>query len=503
MEVRTFTDEEKKQIITQYNRLLFANLKRGVLQDLQNNSTESVLYKKYKKTDILKYLESPQKFEKELRELSCYLYIVSSHYRRLIDYFPYILLYNYNVIPTKTPIKTDKKKYLESYKKIIEECEKYNFKHEAAKAIKIVVKEGVFFGLCYESTDSFFIRPVPNKYAQINSIEDGVFTFEFDLNYFNGKKDILPMYGNEFVKAYEAYKGNPEKNIPADKTKRWFEPSNGICLKADESDPYYSLPLFTGLLTSIFDIEDYKMLNKAKAENDNYKALGLQLETEEGIPTMDFELAEKYYNQIVQNIGNDGIGVFLSPFTVKDFSFASTKSSDSNDVIDAEEEFYMSSGVNALLFGSSKANSSSSMLLSVKPDEQVAYSILLQFQRFFNKKLKKKNMEYTFKVEFTPQSIFNATEYIDKYSKAAQLGLPVKIAYATSLSLTPSDIYNMTYLEEEVLELSKSKWLSPLVSSNTQGSIDSSSGRPTNESQGKVLTESGENTRESGANDNR
>lgn len=502
MNVKDFTEEEKNKLLSQYARLQYASLKRSVLQNMQNNSSESVLYRKYKKEEILKFLENPQKHEKEIRELSNYLYIVSSHYRRLIDYFPSILLYHYTVIPTEIPEKVNIKEYKRIYLSLIKECEKYNLKHEAMKAMKIAIRDGVFYGLCYESNDSFYIKPVQAKYANICGIEDGTYTFEFDLNYFNSNKNLLEMYGVEFVNAYDRYKGNKEKNIPADKSKRWYEPKNGICLKCDESDPYYSLPLFTGLLTSIFDIEDMKMLQKAKAENDNYKALGLHLETEEGIPTMDFELAQKYYNQIVDNIGNDGIGVFLSPFSVDDFSFASNSASDKNNVIEAEEEFYMSSGVNALLFGSTKANSSSSMLLSVKPDEQVAYSILLQFQRYFNKKIKKKNLEYGFKIEFIPQSIFNNTEYVDRYAKASQYGVCSKLSYAASLGYSPSDVEGLTFLEEDVLSLGKERWLSPLVSSNTQSSVGEG-GRPTAEESGKQIGDAGEQTRNIDANDNR
>lgn len=504
MEVVDFTDEQKEKILTQYARMSFANLRKSILQDLQNNKDESVIYRKYKKGEVIKLLENPQKHEKELRELSNYLYIVSSHYRRLVDYFSHILLYNYNVIPTTLPKKVNKTKYEESYLYIIRECEKYNFKHEAMKAIKIAVRDGVFFGLCYESDDSFYIKPIPSKYAQISGIEDGCYTFEFDLNYFNGKKELLKMYGVEFINAYDRYKGNESKGIKPDKTKRWYEPINCICIKADESDPYHSLPLFTGLLTSIFDIEDYKMLKKAKVENDNYKALSAEIATDaDGIPLLSFDENQKWFQHICDNIGNDGIGLFMSPFKITDFSFSTSNTSDTNDVIEAEEEFYMSSGVNALLFGSAKANSSSSILLSVKPDEQVAYSLLLQFQRYFNKKIKLMDLDYGFKVEFLTQSIFNQTEYIDRYAKAAQYGIPVKTAYATSLSLSPSDIWNLTYLEEDILGLSKSKWLSPLISSNTQSSVDSTVGRPTNESQGKGLTESGEQSKEDDVNANR
>ncbi len=233
MEVKTFTEEEKQKIFAQYAKVSFANLKRNILQDLRNNKSESVLYRKYSKEQITGFLENPQKNEKQIRELSCYLYMVSSHYRRLIDYFALILLYNYNVIPTKIPEKINKKIYKETYLKVIKECEKYNLRHEAEKAMKITVRDGVFFGLCYESKDSFFIKPVQAKYAQISGIEDGTYTYEFDLNYFNSNKELLNMYGAEFINAYDRYKGNKEKGIAPNKDKRWYEPKNGICLKMD------------------------------------------------------------------------------------------------------------------------------------------------------------------------------------------------------------------------------------------------------------------------------
>ena len=504
MEVKDFTKEEQEKILANYAKMSFANLKKSILQDLRNNKNESVLYRKYTKKEVVSFLENPQKNEQKVRELSCYLYIVSPHYRRLVDYYALILLYHYNVLPTKTPEKINKKTYKDTYFHIIKECEKYNLKHEAIKAIKIAVRDGVFFGLCYESEDSFYIKPVQSKWAQISGIEDGTYTFEFDLNYFNSNKDLLQMYGAEFISAYDRYKGNPEKHIEPNKNLRWYEPKNGICLKVDESDPYYSLPLFTGLLTEIFDIEDTKMLQKAKKENDNYKALGAKVATDEdGVPLLSYEENLKWFNQIVENIDNDGIGVFMSPFQITDYSFATTKTSDANDVIEAQENFWMSSGTSSLIFGSAKATSSSSLTLSVKPDEQIAYAILLQFQRFFNKKLKKMNLEYEFKIEFTQQSIFNGMEYVDKFAKAAQYGLPVKTAYATSLGMTPSDIWNMTILEEDILGLSKKRWTTPLVSSNTQSSVDNEGGRPTNASQGKGLTETGEQTKESDANANR
>ena len=120
-----------------------------------------------------------------------------------------------------------------------------------------------------------------------------------------------------------------------------------------------------------------------------------------------------------------------------------------------------------------------------------------------NKKLKKMDMEYEFKIEFTQQSIFNNSEYVDRYAKAASSGVPVKTYYATSLGLSPSDVWNMTILEEEILGLSKDVWITPLVASSTVSHSSDEGGRPTNESQGKGLQETGEQTKESDQNANR
>lgn len=502
MEFKELTSEEQKNLLSQYARMSFANLKRSILQDLINSKSESVIYQKYNKERVISMLENPQKNEKDIRELSNYLYITSSHYRRLVDYFSSILLYNYNVIPTRMPLKIKKSEYKNTYLYVISECEKYNLRHEATKALKIATREGVFFGLCFESEESFYIKPVQSKYAQISGVEDGCYLFEFDLNFFNSNKDLLPMYGPEFEKAYEKYKGNSNKGIKADRTKRWYEPSNGICIKADESDPYYSLPYFTGLISEIFSLEDYRMLQKAKTENDNYKALGLELPTDsDGVPLLDFEVNEQYFNHIVSNIANDGVGVFMSPFKIKDFSFASSKASDTNSVHEAEKELFNAAGVTGGLF-LSDITSSSSITLSVKPDEQVAFNMLIQVQRFFNKKLKQMNLPYGFKIEFTAQSIFNNSEYVDRYYKSASAGLPTKQMYGASLGLSPSDMINLTYLEEDILGLSTKCWNKPLVSTNTTpgGEVG---GRPTNASQGKELTESGEQTLEDGENDNK
>lgn len=501
MRVTDFSDEEKKKILSQYTKMSFAKIQKNILQDLINSKNESVIYTRYDRSKVIEMLDNPQRYESDIRELSNFLYIVSGHYRRLVDYFATILLFNYTVVPSKIPFEDiDTEKYKEDYINVVNITDKWNMEQEISDAMKIAIRDGVFYGICYETDDSFYVKPVNPKYAKISSIEDGVALFSFDLDFFTRNKDLLELYGKEFESAYKKYK--PE-NGNTNKENRWYEVKNQLVIEADPSDHYYHLPLFTSLLLEVFNIDDYKMLEKAKAENDNYKALGLEIPTDEdGVPLLDYETNEDYYNHIVSNVGNDGVGIFMSPFKITDFSFANNKTSETNNVTEAEKELFSAAGVTGGLF-LSNISSSSSILLSVKPDEQIAYHLLLQAQRSFNLKIKKLNLTYNFKIRFIDQSIFNNTEYVDRFSKASQYSLPTKQLYGASLGLSPSDMLGMAYLEENILGLGKDSWNVPVVSSSVQSGTNSAesedaNGRPTAEEEGRSIGDAGEASREQG-----
>lgn len=503
MEVQTLTKEQEDVYIQKLMQLQFASLKKNIIQDLANNRSESVLYKKYSKEKVVQMLENPQKYEKELREMSGFFYLISSHYRRLVDFYATILLYNYTVVPSNINLKYDKKQFVEDYYAVINKCNKYNFAHECQEIIKIVVRDGVFFGLCYESKDSFYIKPIPAQYAKISSVEDGVYKYSFDLNYFNGKTYLLEMYGKEFIKAYEAYKGNKENGTKGDKKKRWYEPTQGICIKADMSDPYYSFAVFTSVIESIYDLEDYGLLQKAKVTNDNYHMIGAVLPLDENnAPIMDYPQAQKWFGGIQAALSGSGMGCFLSPFQLESFSFKGSNSTDRDIVSDASDQVYQKAGVNSGLFGSTNITSSAALLLSVKPDEAFAFSILKQIERYFNTKIKKMNLKNGFRIKFSQQSIFNTDEYVNRLSKAGSLGVPVKMEYASALGMSPVEIIGNAILEEE-LGLGIDSWNHPLISSSVQSGVDSEGGRPTSESQGKTVGDQGEKTRDQDANSSR
>ena len=126
-------------------------------------------------------------------------------------------------------------------------------------------------------------------------------------------------------------------------------------------------------LLDVYSIEDYSMIQKVKAENENFKALSMKMEVDEdGIPKMDYELAMKYYNQACGNLP-DGIGLILSPFAMADFFLLQAEHLLKEIQLQMQLIHFGKQPVHLLIFGSTKATSSASLGLSVKPDEAIAF----------------------------------------------------------------------------------------------------------------------------------
>ena len=83
----------------------------------------------------------------------------------------------------------------------------------------------------------------------------------------------------------------------------------------------------------------------------------------------------------------------------------------------------------------------------------------------------------TIVAEFSDISPYFMDDEIDKYIKAAGLGLPLKTELASMMKANPQKSFGMDFLERQLLGLGINKWNNPLVSSNTQ-SADSTGGAP-------------------------
>jgi len=482
-------NEKQKADFT--SALQYMKTAKLILKDLETNKQDTTFFKKYSKNDILNWLSSPEKNEKNLRNVSIYLYNSSSHYRRLINYFAKMTFFAYVLIPYKLDLsKVDIDKFKIKYNKTIDLLENLNLKHELLKVMTTVFREDVFYGYEYETKDSYVIKKMPPDYCAISSNEDGVYNFAFDFQYFNSRKEKLETWGEEFQLKYNMYQKNNKK--------RWQEldSSKTICIKLNEDIDYPIAP-FVGLLPMIYDIEDYKMLTKASEEIGNYKLLSLMIPlNDDGSYKFEYDEAVKFYN-MMNGVLPENIGLALSPLEIGEHSFERGNSSNSiNRVSEAETNFWSAGGVSELLFNSQKS-SSATINSSIKSDEEIVFAVMRQIERWVNRKLKRESGTYKFKIEFLDVTLYSRKEYLENLLKNGQYGLPVVNAIFSCLGYSPHDADAMAFLENEVLKYHYK--LIPLQSSHTQGGNSTDEGGAP-KSDDDDLSEAGVQTRE---NDNR
>jgi hypothetical protein len=477
----------------------FAQLTKLIRRDLNGNKQAQTFFNKnFDRDKVQEWLGNPQKFERNLRHLVRFLFISSSHFRRATLYFATLPMWKYTVEMygcldfDELDPKNVKKKYLET----LNYLEVMNLEHEFSKISLICWLEDTFFGYEYRLKDSYLIQPLDPDYCQISGSEDGVLTFKFDFSYFRTREEELERIDPEFKEKYELYKQDTRKN-------RWQELNSekAVCLKVNENFDF-SIPPLSGILTSLYDIEDFKQLKKAKVELENYMILGFTIpyqknaENTENAFALSLDKALEFYNMAVAQLP-DQVGALLSPFDKIESVRVDKNDKTVDTVEEAENAFYNDAGISKMLFNSS-ANGAS-LTKSIEIDETIMFKFIKQGERWINKKLKGFCKKVLFRSHFLEMTYMSRDAYIKNVKEGAMSGVPVKNRYAAALGLSPSATAHNEYLENIVLDI-PNKWI-PLKTSYTQS--DKKGGRTPNADDN--LSPEGETTRSNDANnpDNR
>ena len=472
----------------------FALLNHLILRDLNKNPEKHAFYK-YTKDDISKYLRDPEKYAKQLRDAVIYLYGASPHFRRLIQYFVGLSDLSYIVeLCQVDPRYANPKTIGINYRKTLKMLSSMSIKAQFPKILTVCLREDVFFGTLWVTSDSITVQQLPSNYCEIASIEGNVFNVNFDFSYFNGRRnDYLDYYPAEFRRRYERYLTD-KRNL------RWQEldAPNSFAIKCNLDIPNYPLPPFAGVLREIYELEDYKDLKLTKTDLENYAMLVMILPTmEDGRWKLDFDKAKDFWMNLDKVLPEE-VGSVLSPMDIKKISFEKTNTKDIDTVAEAEQNLFTAAGVSSLLFNNSKA-SASALLLSIKADQSITYGIVKSIGEMINRYLQAQKYGKNFRINFLDVSPYNRKEAGDSYLKAASYGLPTISAYAASQGLGQEELDAMSYLEGTVLELQK--LFKPIVSSSQLNQEALESVAATDEGGAPLkdmdeLTESGEQNRE-------
>lgn len=225
----------------------FALLNKLITRDM-NNVSNSPTFTLYSKDDIQEYLANPYRYEKQLRKAVIYIYGASSHFRRLIQYFVGLSDLAYVVEPYKIdPKKVNIKTVNTNYRKVLNMLSSMNIKSQFPKILTVCLREDVYYGTIWATSDNITIQQLPSDYCSISSVEGNVPNVTFDFSYFDSRKNLLDFYPKEFKTKYQSYQKN--------RTVKWIELDSptSFAVKCNNDVLEYALPPFAGLLRELYD----------------------------------------------------------------------------------------------------------------------------------------------------------------------------------------------------------------------------------------------------------
>ena len=483
---KELTDQERIAALQkdEISRAKFAAVK-DVLQLIDLTSSKTQSYTVYSKDNLRTYLQNPstEANQKNLRNLSEFLYTVSHVYRRLV-------LNKANQFDAKSyivyPKLNDNGDVEESsYQNYIKTSNYVQGMHLDTQVRKCLIKawlDDVVYGFCYgePENDNFFIHILNPDYCKISSVDyySGKINFAFNFSFFDGSNSFyLDVYDPIFNKMYDSYK--------SDSKLRWQElpPEKTFCLKINEENLDYPIPPFSGMFNSLIDLVDLSQIQAVKDELSAYKLIWAKIPTISGSKevddfAVDLELANQFYQKL-QGIIPDGIALGLSPLDLNDINFEANAAEDTNVVNKAYQNLIEANG--DIVLNSNKITNSESFKRAMMVESATAMSVVHQFNTFVNFYIKNNLGIEDVIVEFSDVSKYFKDDKIDQLLKLGGYGVPIKNQLISLLGISPAQARSLEYLEDKI-GLAKTKWVSPLVSSNVQsGNIDNgdgSDGRP-------------------------
>lgn len=450
----------------------FAALNKLITRDLNNNSSTPT-FSVYSKDDIQKYLSNPYTYEQQLRKAITYIYGASSHFRRLIQYFVGLTDLAYIVEPYKIdPSKANTKTLNNNYRKVLNMLSSMSIKTQMPKILTVCLREDVFYGTMWITSDNITIQQLPSDYCAISTVEGNVPNVSFNFSYFDSHSTMLDFYPQEFRTKYKLYQSS--------RSNRWIELDSptSFAVKCNNDILEYPLPPFAGLLRELYDIEDYKQLKESKTALENYAMVAMTLPTDdEGRWKIDLDKAKDFWRNL-DSVLPEEIGSVLTPMPLNKISFEKSNTGDTDTVTEAEQHMFSAAGVSSLLFNNEKA-SANALLLSIKADQSITYGIVKSIQDVINRFLQSQSYGKNFKVNFLDVSPYNRKEVGDAFLKAASYGLPTISAYAASQGVGQAELDSMSFLEGTVLGLQDI--FRPIQSSSQMSSSDLDSTAATDE----------------------
>ena len=485
------TTQEKIKYLSkqEQQREAFAQLK-DVLQLINLEKSKNITSNTYNRDALRSYLKAPstETNQKNLRNISDYLYNISHIYRRMINYkAEQITCQSWIAYPTISLLEdNDEESIKTEYDKTIHIVNNMKMETQIFKMMVRAWKHDVAYGFIYgdpEKDGSFYIHPLDPAYCRIYSASHygGVKGIAYDMSYFRTYPDDLEYFDKEFKKLYTQYE---KDNI------KWKElpPAKTFCLKINEDNLDYPLLPLSGVLEEIINLEDLQAVQSVVDELSAYKMIWAKIPLISGSNNpddfaIDLNLAADFYRKLLDLVP-PGVNLAMSPMDLDTLEFTGNSAAeDTNTLNKAYQNLIETNG--SIVLNSNRITNSESFKQAMKVECIDAMKPITQINAWINLYLKLNFKIENTVVEFDDTSPYFIEDKIKELKEAGQYGLPVKVQYASLLKLTPMKERGMSFIEN-MLGLGVTEWTRPLISSNTQSgndpSNDGSNGAPKKDS---------------------
>ena len=485
-EIRVWYEKNKSNL----ERYASAEQALKKLRDTKKNSTKVV--SAFSKESLRNYLKNIGSNEKNLRNLSRYLFYRCHSYYRWIMYNSTMFdLKCRSVIPKYSLLEeNDKEAFLNSYYSTLSVLDEMNLQFEFLKGLTIAFREDVFFGCAYYTEgEGMFILPLDPDYCKISGIyADGSFGFSMDVTYFRSRQFELEAWGSPFVEMYRAYESSGEKFQP-------MPDEYSVCLKSRPEDWETVLPIASGLLNSIINLIDTEDVQAIADAQEIYKMIWLEMETLSNADSTDEwkvnpDIMIEYFNRIVEEALPDYITAAIVPGKLNSINFDSSKVNDTNKVTKATETLFNSAG-GAQILNSASITGTTAFNAAIQADTELAISNLLpQIEGIVNRLLSFYVNGDPSKVKFFEVSIYTKEAFKKALLEGATYGTPTILAYNSCNQFSELDTLALNFLERDCLGLHE-KFI-PVQSSHTATSNPGGG----QEKDSDELTDDGESSRD-------
>lgn len=448
----------------------------------------------FDKDTIVAYLQNPGANERNLRNLSRYLYYRSHIYFRVIEFYSNMLMPEARTIIPRTDLVkgADNTKMLKSYNDTADILERMNLNRNMKKVMTTVLREDIFYGLYWLDDTGMIVIPMDPDYCMIQGITSyGNYIFALDVTWFRSRQDILEYWGEPFISMYREYErtGVKWQEVPLE---------HNMCFKFRD-DYELIIPPWSGSFLTITDLENLADLQAAADESSIYKLIYMKLKPLQGtdIPD-DFEVdpstAIEYYKKMLEPVLSDYVASAVIPGTddlgVVDFS-SNDNATDTNRVLKAQTSALNNMGGAEVLSGANITSTAAFNAAMIMNTRFALSSIVPQLEAWVAMVLDV-NLNNASKVHFFIVSPYTKKDFQEQLLTSAQNGLPTALAYNTLNEFSEKDTLAMLQMQD-ILNIPDT--LKPLATSYTQSGTSGEVGEGRPQTDDDELSPSGDRTR--------